>query len=168
MSLSSGFARINTLSWEAYNESTDLKKQVEDFKSINGCYPKIVIADKIYGNQENRRWLKELGIRYSGKPLGRPSVSHQTSYWKRKLKGEQGRRNEVEGKFGQGKNGYNLSRIRARSAKTSESWIAAIFFVMNLIKFSKEFLCSFLKTFFESIILAMRSFAVQRTANYVL
>jgi len=58
---------------------------------------------------------------------------------------EQGIRNQVEGKFGQGKNGYNLNKVRARSSKTSESWIAAIFFVMNLIRFSKEFLFSFLK-----------------------
>jgi transposase, IS5 family len=30
VSIQNGFARINTLSWEAYNESSDLKKQVED------------------------------------------------------------------------------------------------------------------------------------------
>jgi hypothetical protein len=134
VSIQNGYARINTLSWEAYNESTDLKRQVEDYRRLNGFYPKVVITDKIYGNRDNRQWLKDLGIRYSGKPLGRPSAKHQTPYWRRKFKEEQGRRNEVEGKFGQGKNGYNLSRIRARSAKTSESWIAAIFFVMNLIK----------------------------------
>ena len=145
VSIQNGYARINTLSWEAYNEGTDLKKQVEAYNKLNGCYPEVVITDKIYGTRENRRWLKDLGIRYSGKPLGRPSAKRQTVYWKRKHKTEQGIRNQVEGKFGQGKNGYNLNKVRARSAKTSESWIAAIFFVMNLIKFSKEFLCSFLK-----------------------
>jgi hypothetical protein len=143
VSIQNGYARINTLSWEAYNESTDLKKQVEDYKRLNGHYPKVVITDKIYGNRDNRQWLKDLGIRYSGKPLGRPSAKNQTPYQKRKYRQEQGMRNEVEGKFGQGKNGYNLSKIRARAARTSESWIAAIFFVMNLIKFSKEFLVSF-------------------------
>ena len=30
-------------------------------------------------------------------------------------------RNEIESKFGQGKNGYNLNKIRARKQKTSES-----------------------------------------------
>jgi len=150
VSIQNGYARINTLSWEAYNEGSDLKKQVEDYHRLNGYYPKVVITDKIYGNRGNRQWLKELGIRYSGKPLGRPSAKYQTSYQKRKFKEEQGMRNEVEGKFGQGKNGYNLSRIRARSAKTSESWIAAIFFVMNLIKFSKEFCSHFLRQFLHS------------------
>ncbi|MCD6354079.1 MAG: IS5/IS1182 family transposase, partial [Prolixibacteraceae bacterium] len=41
--------------------------------------------------------------------------------------------NRIEGKFGQGKNGYVLNGIRDRLQNTSESWIAAIFFIMNLI-----------------------------------
>jgi hypothetical protein len=150
ISLQDGYARINTLSWEAYNEGGDLKKQVEAYKRLNGIYPEVVIADKIYGTRENRYWLKKLGIRYSGRPLGRPSVKNQTPYSKRKQKVEQGIRNQVEGKFGQGENGYNLNKIRARAAKTSESWIAAIFFVMNLVRFSKEFLYSFMKELFAS------------------
>ena len=151
VSIQNGYARINTLSWEAYNEGTDLKKQVEAYKKLNGCYPEVVITDKIYGTRENRQWLKELSIRYSGKPLGRPSGKSQTQYWKRKQKIEQGIRNQVEGKFGQGKNGYNLNKVRARAAKTSESWIAAIFFVMNLIKFSKEFLFAFFNEVLSSL-----------------
>ena len=43
-------------------------------------------------------------------------------------------RNHVEGKFGQGNNGYELNRIRASRQDTSESWISAILFVMNLTK----------------------------------
>jgi|WetSurMetagenome_2_1015567.scaffolds.fasta_scaffold10950_2 transposase, IS5 family len=151
VSIQNGYARINTLSWDAYNEGSDLKKQVEDYRRLNGYYPKVVITDKIYGNRDNRQWLKDLDIRYSGKPLGRPSDKGQTPYRKRKYREEQGIRNQVEGKFDQGKNGYNLSKIRARAAKTSESWIAAIFFVMNLVKFSKEFLCSFLKVVLGSL-----------------
>jgi IS5 family transposase len=168
VSIQNGYARINTLSWDAYNEGSDLKKQVDDYRRLNGYYPKVVITDKIYGNRENRQWLKELGIRYSGKPLGRPSAKYQTPYRKRKLKEEQGMRNEVEGKFGQGKNGYNLSRIRARSARTSESWIAAIFFVMNLVKFSKEFLFSFLKNVFASLFPIQNIFVQQQMRNIAL
>jgi hypothetical protein len=39
----------------------------------------------------------------------------------------------VEGKFGQGKNGYNLNYIRAKRADTSFAWINSIFLVMNLL-----------------------------------
>jgi hypothetical protein len=79
---------------------------------------------------------------WGGKPLGRPSKQSQTPYQKSQARKENGERNHVEGKFGQGKNGYNLNKIRARRARTSESWIACIFFVMNLIKFNKDFFVS--------------------------
>ena len=137
-----GYARINTLSWDAYHEGGDLKKQVEAYRKLYGYYPAVVIADKIYGTRENRNWLTQLGIRYSGKPLGRPSKQSQAPYQKRRARKENGERNHVEGKFGQAKNGYNLNKIRARKARTSESWIACIFFVMNLIKFNKDFFVS--------------------------
>jgi len=76
-------------------------------------------------------------------------------------------RNQVEGKFGQGKNGYNLNKVRARAARTSESWIAAIFFVMNLIKFSKEFLFSFLKAIFKSLFLVLNTFDLKSKQNII-
>jgi transposase, IS5 family len=134
-----GYVRINTLSWDAYNEGSDLVKQAEAYRELNGHYPEVVITDTIYGTRENRAWLKDKGIRYSGKALGRPPKTPQTPYQKRKFKIEQSERNHIEGKFGQGKNGYNLNKIRARKALTSESWIACILFVMNLVKFFKDF-----------------------------
>ena len=39
----------------------------------------------------------------------------------------------IEGKFGQGKNGYRLNYIRAKRADTSFAWINSIFLVMNLL-----------------------------------
>ena len=39
----------------------------------------------------------------------------------------------IEGKFGQGKNGYGLGYIRAKRADTSAAWINSIFMVMNLL-----------------------------------
>ena len=116
--------------------------QAEKYKEANGYYPEVVITDKIYGTRENRNWLKERGIRFSGKPLGRPPTVPISPNQKKKQKIENGIRNQIEGKFGQGKNAYGLRRIRTRAAKTSESWIACIMFVMNLNKFSQVFLCS--------------------------
>ncbi len=137
VSLVEGFGRIDTFSWEAYNESSDLKKQVENYEKNYGCYPELVQVDGIYLNRENRKWLKERNIRYTGKPLGRPPEIEQTKYQKQKSKKEKAERNQIEGKFGQGKNGYELGRIRARLSETSKSWIASIMFVMNLVKYKK-------------------------------
>jgi len=143
VSLVDGYARIDTLSWDAYNESTDLIKQVEAYNDLKGCYPEVVIVDKIYGTRDNRAYLKNHGIRFCGKPLGRPTKEALTPYQKLKQKTERGIRNQIEGKFGQGKNAYNLNKVRTRTAKTSESWIACIIFIMNLIKFNQDFLFNF-------------------------
>ena len=71
-------------------------------------------------------------------PLGRkPAKTTKTYNQQRKARKEAAERNHIEGKFGQGKNGYNLNEIRARLKDTSESWVACIFFVMNLINYEK-------------------------------
>jgi hypothetical protein len=45
-----------------------------------------------------------------------------------------GERNPIEGKFGQAKTAYGMNRIKARLPDTSESWIATIVLVLNLVK----------------------------------
>ena len=79
-------------------------------------------------------WLKERNIRITAPPLGRNSkeLKEESYYKKQKCKKEAAEINRVEGKFGEGKNGYNLNKIKAKLKATSASWIAAIFFVMNL------------------------------------
>lgn len=131
--LSGGFFRIDRLSWEAYNEAVDLPTQVEAYKEIHGHYPELVQADRIYTTQNNRQYLKERGIRITAPDLGRPSKEEKkTPYEKKKAKQESRERNAIEGKIGEGKQQYNMNKIRAKLPKTSESWIGATTFVMNL------------------------------------
>jgi len=108
-------------------------------------------VDKIYATRENRRWFKEKGIRMTAAPLGKPSKQQVESYYqKRKRKKEATERNAIEAKFGQAKNGYNLNQICAKLRETSESWISCIFFVMNLLKYEKDyFLHFFYRLFLE-------------------
>jgi uncharacterized protein (DUF2164 family) len=126
VSLIDGISFVDQLSWEAFNEGSGLQSYVEHFRRRFGYYPREVLADKIYCTRENRAWLKGKGIVLRAKPLGRPSaVSIHVS---------PGERNPIEGKFGQGKTAYGLNRIKARLMETSESWIAGIFLVLNLVK----------------------------------
>jgi len=138
VSLDNGFARINNFSWNAYHEGKDLISQVESYFDIHGYYPELVLVDKAYHTRENRLWLSEKGIRITAKPLGRKPKQKPTQYQKTKRKKEYAERNHIEGKFGQGKNGYNLNKIRAKLINTSESWVSCIFFVMNLINYQKK------------------------------
>ncbi len=60
-----------------------------------------------------------------------------TSYQKRKSKKEFNERNQIEGKFGQAKQGYGMNNIKAKLKDTSHSWIGAILFITNIIKFAE-------------------------------
>ena len=139
LSLSNGFARVDRFSWNNFNECVDLKSQVEAYKEIYGYYPELVQVDKIYVNRENRKWLEERHIRYTGSPLGRPPKEKESAYQKKKKRKEKNERNHVEGKFGQGKNGYNLNKIRAKLSSTSESWVCGIIFTMNVINYFTKY-----------------------------
>ena len=47
-------------------------------------------------------------------------------------------RKPIEGKFGQGKTRYGLGLIKARLKETSESWVASILLVMNLVRMASQ------------------------------
>lgn len=126
VSIIDGISFLDELSWDAFNEGSHMMDYVEQYRKRFGCYPKELLADQIYCTRANRAALKEKGIKLLAKPLGRPSaVSIHVS---------PGERNPIEGKFGQAKTGYGLNRIKARLKDTSETWIACIFLVLNLVK----------------------------------
>ena len=125
----------DTLSWDAYNESVDLKIQAQAYKTLYGYYPELILADKIYSTNENRTWCKDNNIRLSATPKGKPPKL--SAYQKAKLKKEYGRRHQIEGKIGQAKQGYGLNQIKAKLKNTSETWIGLTLFVTNIVKFAE-------------------------------
>jgi len=130
-SLVNGFTVIEKLSWDNFNEGQCLMDTVKSYHKRFGFYPAEVLADQIYCTRENRRQLKELNIMLRAKPLGRPSqkaLSNPVS---------PGERNPIEGKFGQAKVGYGLECIKAKLKATSESWIATITLVLNLVNLTR-------------------------------
>ena len=130
VSLVNGITFLEDHSWEAFNESTRLMDAVERYKKRFGYYPKELLADKIYCTRENRKNLNSLGITLKAKPLGRPKAveAHVSP----------GERNPIEGKFGQAKTAYGMNRIKSRLARTSESWVASIIMVLNLVKLAGQ------------------------------
>jgi len=135
------YGMIHKLSWDAYNEGSHVIESVEQYKQQYGYYPEVVIGDRIFITRENKTKLESLGIRLSGKGLGRKNEEKKAREMKQ-MKKDQRLRVRIEGKFGQGKNGYELNRIRMRKSSTSKSVIVLTFFVMNLVRYAKEvFLC---------------------------
>jgi hypothetical protein len=85
-----GLARVDRLRWDAFHEGQDLPTQVEAYRQRYGCYPAVVLGDPVYGTRENRRWLKARGIRFAGKPLGRPPKATEAN--REQLEQEQAQR----------------------------------------------------------------------------
>ena len=133
ISLVDGWSFVDTISFDAYNEGTELKDQIKKYKERFGYYPESVHADQIYRNRENRIFCKELKIRLSGPKLGRPTKNEkQLIEQKQQVHVDEGVRNAVEGRFGVGKRRYGLDKIMTKLLGTSETVIALIFMVMNL------------------------------------
>lgn len=140
LSVIDGISFLDELSWDAFNEGSHMMDYVEKYYKRFGCYPRELLADQIYCTRANRAALKEKGIKLLAKPLGRPSAVQ--------VHVSPGERNPVEGKFGQAKTAYGLNRIRARLQNTSESWIASIILVLNLVKLAGAALpCLIVKIF---------------------
>lgn len=135
VSMVNGYAMIEQLDWNAFNESGDLQIAVERYRERHGCYPERILADKIYRNRKNHQYCVGLGIRMNGPNLGRPPKDKKLyDEQKRQERLEAGERNAVEGKFGEAKRCYTLSRVMTRLKNTSEVSIHMTFLVMNLEK----------------------------------
>jgi hypothetical protein len=138
VSLVEGYSFLDHLSWDNFNESADLKQQVKAFHKRFGFYPESVHVDKIYRNRDNIKYCKKKGIRLSGPPLGRPPKQKDVlQEIKKQARQDEIDRIPIEGKFGQGKRRFSLSKIMCKLAKTSETAIAVAFLVMNLEKWLK-------------------------------
>lgn len=134
LSVFNGYIKADHISWDAYHEAQDLKQQAQNYKNLLGYYPKAILADRIYATNENRKWCKEKGIKLTAPQKGKPVK--KTAYQKRKERKQLGRRNHVEGRIGNAKQAYSLNQIKAKLKATSESWIGATLFVMNLSQFA--------------------------------
>ena len=147
VSLVNGYAFVDKLSWDNFNEGVELKNCIENYYQRFGFYPKVIAADQIYRNHDNFQICKQHGIHLSGPKLGRPpkktdKKQRQMERFYEKI------RNAIEGKFGEGKRCYGLDRIMARLKETSESVIMLQFLVMNLEQRLRVLLSRFFKVRF--------------------
>lgn len=125
-----GFAFLNHLSSENFAEAELVSEQIKQYESLFGQKPAYITADKIYGNRENRRLLKQEEIRDAFQPLGRKANQENPATRWRKQK--QRERNQIEGSFGHAKNHFNLDKIRYYIPDGPEIWVRLGLLCMNL------------------------------------
>ncbi len=136
-SLEDGYARMERLSWDAYNEAGDLQTICERYHARTGHYSEAVLADKLFRNRENLRYCAVREIRLSGPRLGRPTKILDPKLLKQQLE-DNSARNAIEGKFGQCKRRFGFGRVMARRKDCAETVIAMTFLAANLIRWMIE------------------------------
>lgn len=125
-----GLARLEKLSFDAYNESDVLINAVERYRVRTGRYPERVLADQIYRTRKNRAYCKKNGIRMSGPALGRPR--QMTPEEKKQSYSDNTDRIEVERGFSLAKRCYGLGLLRTKLDITTRSSIALSIIAMNV------------------------------------
>jgi hypothetical protein len=132
ISVVNGWARLEVLSFDAYNESGNLPTMLERYRNRTGHYPARVLADKIYRNRDNLAYCKKRGVRLSGPALGRPKTDVAVD--KKQNYKDECERVEVERRFSLAKRKCGLGLITARLQETACHSIAMSILVLNLRK----------------------------------
>ena len=149
ISMVDGYAKIERLSFHAFNEATDFFSAVEGYHQEHGCYLQRILVDKIYRNRETISWCKAQGIQLTGPALRRPAKNaERTKQAKKQEYQDICDRNIVEGEFGVGKRSYGLNRIMARLQETFFCVIGIALLCMNLAKRLRSLLHHFCKSGF--------------------
>ena len=136
MHIHNGYAYLDKISFDNFNESTILKDVITDFKETHGYYPNRILGDRIYQTMENKRICKELGIRLQGKKLGRKT--EETKKEESILaKIDNGDRQQIEGLFGVLKRRYGMDRLFTKLKENQMLNIGFLVIVRNIEKFVK-------------------------------
>lgn len=128
-----GFGRIESLSFDPYNEGPMLVDALKAYRYRNGNYPERILVDQIYRTHENIRFCKENGIRISGPKLGRPAKDADINRKDRKVASQDNSdRIEIERYFSTAKRRNGMGVINKKREDTSLSTIAMSVLVTNI------------------------------------
>jgi hypothetical protein len=149
-----GFADVDRISWDNYNEANDLVARATKYKEERGYYPARICADAIYMTVENKKFCSANGIRLSGRPRKKQTESEvQTEEQQELFKSDMKKRSVIEGRIGTSKRKYGLDRIMTKLVETSRTVITMAFFVMNAEKMLR--LLRLLFAFWSSVFFAI-------------
>ena len=157
ISVVDGFARLEVLSFDAYNEATQLISMIERYRQRTGYFPKKVLADKIYRNRANLQYCKAHGVHLSGPRLGRPPADAADQ---KKLNYiDECARIEVERRFSLAKRKCGMGLIMTKLEDTIGHSIAMSIVVLNLRKLGTLLLRSCASCDFRPVSLKYRHYS---------
>lgn len=128
-----GFARIEYLSFDAFNEGSMLQAALNAYRYHHGYYPERVLVDKIYGTDSNYAFCREHGIRINVKKRGRPFSDEKLNRKAAKIAArDNSDRIQIERCFSVAKRKNGMGLITKKREDTSLSTIAMSVLVTNI------------------------------------
>lgn len=128
-----GFARVEHLSFDAFNEGPMLQEALNAYKYHHGHYPERVLVDQIYRTTKNIAFCKEHGIRISGRKLGRPFSDEKRKKRDARIAAKDNSdRIQIERYFSVAKRKNGMGLITKKREDTSLSTIAMSVLVTNI------------------------------------
>jgi len=126
-----GFSFTIQLEYDNFYEAKYLETSAEEYNRIFGFYPEVIIGDKAYWTNDNRKYCKSKGIRLSCPKKGPKTEEFKEA--ERELLYKDGcERNAIEGNYGVGKRKYGLALIMTKLYDTTLTAISFGFFVGNM------------------------------------
>ncbi len=128
-----GFARIEYLSFDSYNEGPMLQNALEAYKYRTDHYPSRVLVDQLYRTTDNIAFCKKNGIRISGPKLGRPTKDKAKKEAEKKIANQDNvDRIQIERFFSTAKRRNGMGLIDRKREDTSLMTIAFSVMVTNI------------------------------------
>ena len=136
MLLVDGISFIEHFSYDNFNEGTRLQSTIHlQERYFGGCYQ--MGADAIYATNENRRFCTENKIATSFVAKGNEGKSKEQKSQMRSILGKV-RSTVLEGSFGNEKNHYQMSKIKARTENNEKVWIFFSLLACNAMQIAKR------------------------------
>ncbi len=127
---------IEHLNFDAFHEGVRMWKSVFNHrKRFKKCSQ--YSGDKLYANNDNRKFATKRGISTSFVRKGRASKDEEQKSILR-IALNKARSTKLEGSFGNEKNHYGLRKVKARTKETEIAWIFFGIHTANAVKISKR------------------------------
>jgi len=117
-----GISFIQKISFDNFNEGTQLKNSIYKAQSLTKTRVKVVGADAIYATNANRNFVRHNHIKTDFRPKGKPSKDYKQQM-KLKAAIRKERTSRLEGSFGKEKEYYHLRKIKAKTKANEILWI---------------------------------------------
>jgi transposase, IS5 family len=130
---------LEHFSFRAFNECKRFKISVIKHKAMFGKCSQ-ASADRIYATNENRRFCARHNIFHNFDPKGPRPKDQKWAKEQRQLKESlnKDRATRLEGSFGNHKNHYGLSKVKARNEANERVWIYFGVFTANAVQVNNQ------------------------------